>query len=208
MSRGDAASQGRPTLFTGIVRGTGALRGARDTPAGRRLVIEIGAIGRPARGESVCVSGVCLTVATEKDGLAVFDAVPETLSRTTLGDLAKGDRVNLEPALRAGDLLSGHLVMGHVDAVGKILKLDRKEGVVARVKVPRPLARLVAPKGSVALDGVSLTVVSSGVDWLSVALIPTTLDLTTAGSWKEGTPVNVEADVLARYVAKALGKKA
>ncbi|MCI0343354.1 MAG: riboflavin synthase [Planctomycetales bacterium] len=207
MSRGAAASQGRPILFTGIVRGTGVIRGARDTPAGRRLVLEVGAIGRPARGDSVCVSGVCLTVATEKDGLAVFDVVPETISKTTLGDLGKGDRVNLEPALRAGDPLSGHLVMGHVDAVGKVLRLDRDEGIVARVKIPRPLAKLVAPKGSVALDGVSLTVVSSGVDWLSVALIPTTLDLTTARDWKEGTPVNVEADVLARYVAKVLGKR-
>jgi riboflavin synthase len=162
----------------------------------------------PEAGASVCHSGVCLTVAAilEEGAALAYDVIPETLARTTLGELQPGHRVNVEPSLRMGDELGGHLVSGHVDAVGTVLGVDESDGYVVRLGIPPELALYFAPKGSVALDGISLTIVEAGDDFLSVALIPETLRRTTAGAWVEGHRVNVEIDTMARYAARLLGK--
>ena len=195
-------------MFTGIVAGRAVVRAVEASPAGRRLVVERGPLpGRPAVGASVAVQGVCLTVAGHAAGDALaFDVIPETLARTTLGGLAAGTRVNVEPALRVGDELSGHLVSGHVDGVGEVLAVDRGAGVVARFALPAGLARFVAPKGSIGVDGISLTVVEAGADWFTVALIPETLARTSAADWAPGVRVNLEVDLVARYVARLLGE--
>ena len=164
-------------------------------------------------GASVAVSGVCLT-ALAGNGLA-FDVIPETLSRTTLGRLRPGARVNLERALPAGARLDGHVVQGHVDGTGVVEALSRKGGAVTlAVRVPDALEDQIVAKGSIAVDGVSLTVVDAGNRRFTVALIPTTLRLTTIGRLRKGDRVNLETDVLAKYarrrskVTLALLKKA
>lgn len=185
------------------------MQAIEDTAAGKRLVVSREPLQEtPEAGASVCHSGVCLTVAAvlEAGGALAYDVIPETLSRTTLGDLEPGHRVNVEPSLRVGDELGGHLVSGHVDAVGTVQSVDESDGYVVRIGVPAELARFFAPKGSVALDGISLTVVEAGDDFLSVALIPETLRRTTAGAWVAGRRVNVEVDTMARYAARLLGK--
>jgi len=156
-----------------------------------------------ALGESVANSGACLTVVERGGGLVGFDAVPETLARTIIGGWRPGTRVNLERALRLSDRLGGHLVAGHVDAVGEVLA-RKPEGQGARltISLPPALAPLVAEKGSVAIDGVSLTVASAGRDRFEVALIPETLARTTLGEATPGRLVNLEADVVARHVAR------
>lgn len=156
------------------------------------------------RGDSIAVNGVCLTVVGEGDRL-VFDVVPETASRTNLGELRANDRVNLEPSLRAGDPIGGHLVYGHVDATTVVLS-KAKEGDGARMwcVTPPELAPLIAEKGSVALEGVSLTVAAVREGEFAVALIPETLAMTTLGDVEEGSTLNLEADPIARYVVHAL----
>ncbi len=202
-------------MFTGIVEAVARVRAVRRTPAGRRIHVELPFDATP--GESIAVSGVCLTwtgagpalrsrtrrYSSGGDGEGGFDAIPETLARTTLGRLKPGDRVNLERSLRAGDRLGGHFVMGHVDAVGDVTSVTRaKKAVVLGVRVPAAFSRYLAPKGSVAIDGVSLTVVDVEADGFTVALIPFTLAHTTLGRARKGTRVNLEADVLARYARR------
>jgi riboflavin synthase len=136
-------------------------------------------------------------------GLASFDAVPETLARTTIGGWRPGTAVNLERALALSDRLGGHLVQGHVDAVGQVVsRTPEGQGARLRIALPAPIAPLVAEKGSIAVDGVSLTVAAVGREWFEVALIPETLARTTLGAARPGTPVNLEADVVARHVAR------
>jgi riboflavin synthase len=160
-----------------------------------------------ADGESIAVNGACLTVATPVDGGFIADLSAETLRRTTLGSLSVRAKVNLERALRLGDRLGGHLVLGHVDATARILELRREGGFqVMRVELPGSLAQEVAEKGSVAVDGVSLTVAGVHGGWFEVALIPTTLSSTTLGDRRVGDRVNLETDVLAKYVRRALGR--
>lgn len=183
-------------MFTGIVEAMGRVRAARRTRTGARLEIELPF--EAGRGESISVSGVCLTWTG-----AGFDVVPETLSRTTLGRLRGGDQVNLERSLRAGDRLGGHFVTGHVDAVGEVAEVRRaRKETKIWIAMPVDLARYVAPKGSIAVDGVSLTVVDVEADRFSVALIPYTLARTTLGRARRGSRVNLEADILARYARK------
>lgn len=180
-----------------------------DTASGKRLVVTREPLPEtPAPGASVCHSGVCLTVAAvlEHGTALAYDVIPATLSCTSLGDLRAGHRVNVEASLRVGDELGGHLVSGHVDTVGTVLAVDETQGYVVRIGVAADLAPFLAPKGSVALDGISLTVVEAGDDFLSVALIPETLRRTTAGAWVVGSRVNVEVDTMARYAARLLGK--
>ena len=177
-------------------------------PEGRllRLVIESAAVADGLRpGDSVAVRGACLT-ATRIDGPRIhFEAVRETLERTALGELAPGARVNLERALRADARLDGHVVQGHVDGVGRVRALRRSgDDVVLEVACGPELARHLVPKGSVAVDGVSLTVVHAGDDAFDVALIPHTLAATTLGSLAPGDAVNLEADVLSKYVQRAV----
>lgn len=178
-------------MFTGIIRAIGRVSGFRRTRSGARVEIE-GDLGPFPEGASIAVNGVCLT-ALEED-LLRFDVIPETLSRTNLGALRKGDRVNLEPALRSGEAVSGHLVQGHVDGTGRVVSLRRGRSVTLRVDVDPSLASRLQPKGSVAIDGVSLTVVEVAHDSFTTALIPYTLRHTTLGRRKKGDRINIETD--------------
>jgi len=191
-------------VFTGIVREVGRVVSASGGDRGLRLEIEAPATARAtAVGDSVSVNGCCLTAVAVADGRLAFDAVPETLARTTLGRLAPGARVNLEPALRAGEPLGGHYVQGHVDGRGRVRSTAR-EGDGRRVWVDAPAALLdqVVEKGSIAVDGTSLTVAQVDGDGFAVALIPHTLAETTLGALAAGDEVNLETDVLAKYVAR------
>jgi riboflavin synthase len=167
-----------------------------------RLVVGCHTVATDAEiGASVAVNGVCLTV-VERDGEALaFDVADETLSRSSLGRLAEGDPVNLERPVTLMTRLGGHLVQGHVDGVGTVESVDRDEtGARLSVRIPSELSRYVAEKGSISVDGVSLTVAAVDGDRLTVALIPHTLDVTTFGSARPGDPVNVEVDVIAKYL--------
>lgn len=192
-------------MFTGLVADTGVVERTAPRQGGARLTLRPRTlpVDDLALGESVACSGACLTVVERGAGLVSFDAVPETLSRTTLGSWRPGTRVNLERALSLSDRLGGHLVQGHVDAVGRLLSRDAEgQGARLRVSLPASIAPLVAEKGSIAVDGVSLTVAAAGRDWFEVALIPETLARTTLGEARPGTDVNLEADVVARHVAR------
>ncbi len=190
-------------MFSGIVIGQGQVtatgEGRLDVRAPSSVLsgLEI--------GESVAVNGVCLTVVLIAGAGFAADVMPETLARTSLGDLGTGDTVNLEPALRMGDAIGGHLVTGHVDAVGTVTELrDDGNARWVTVSVPRRLSSLLAEKGSVAVDGISLTVVGVTDSVFTVSLIPHTLSATTAGAWRAGSRVNIEVDLIARYVRRAL----
>ena len=186
-------------MFTGIVEAAGRVRSVRKTNRGARLEVE-GPLRVPV-GASVAVGGVCLT--SLEPGKLAFDVVPETLSRTTLGRLRAGARVNLERALAAGARLDGHVVQGHVDGTGIVESLSRKGGAVTlAVRVPAELSDQIVAKGSIAVDGVSLTVVDAGPGRFTIALIPTTLRRTTLGRLKKGDRVNIETDVLAKYARR------
>ncbi len=191
-------------MFTGIVERMGTVVAHEPAGHGSRLVVAAGPLGERQRiGDSVAVSGVCLTVVERHGDKLTFDLSPETLQRTTLGELQPGDVVNLEQALRVGDPLGGHFVLGHVDGVG-VLERRHQEGEYERVwfRVPPELALEMVRKGSVAVDGVSLTIVDLEQDRFSVALIPHTLAVTTLGSKPEGARVNIETDVLGKYVLR------
>lgn len=189
-------------MFTGIVQARGRVAAAMLSPTGLRLAIDPAGWGHnPGPGDSVSVSGVCLTLAEPPvAGDLIFNVVPETLSKTTLAELRPGSMVNLEPALRMGDPLGGHLVQGHVDGVAVVEGLHTRGEHRVTLRPPPDLMPFLAPRGSVCLDGVSLTVArvdpAGGV--FDVALIPTTLDVTTLGSLRPGSRMNLEADVLAR----------
>jgi riboflavin synthase len=193
-------------VFTGLVEERGRIERIEERPAGRRLWIAARLVTADARvGDSLAVSGCCLTAVEVGPASFAVEAVPETLRRTTLGELALGDEVNLERAMMADDRLGGHLVQGHVDAVGEVTEV-RPEGDGRRVTIalPAALAPLVAEKGSLAVDGVSLTVAACGERHCEIAYIPHTLAVTTAGDYVPGRRVNLEADLVARYVARLL----
>ena len=200
-------------MFTGIVREVATVTAvdARESGGARLTVAAPRTAALTSAGDSVSVNGVCLTATAARNaenGTLAFDAVPETLARSTLGRLTPGDAVNLEPALRVGEPMGGHVVQGHVDGVGTVTALD-PEGDGARliVRLPEDLHRLTAEKGSIALDGVSLTVAALGPDderTVDIALVPHTLAETTLGRLSPGDEVNVEADVLAKHVARLL----
>jgi len=159
--------------------------------------------GDTSVGDSVAVAGCCLTAVAADGGELAFDAVPETLARTTLGDLAEGVEVNLEPALRAGEPLGGHYVQGHVDGVARVRSLEPDgDGARLTLDVPQELLRYCAEKGSLAVDGVSLTIAALDDQGAEIALVPHTLAATTLGSLREGAPVNLEVDILAKYVER------
>ncbi|HZZ86048.1 MAG TPA: riboflavin synthase [Anaeromyxobacteraceae bacterium] len=192
-------------MFTGLVADTGTVERIAPRQGGVRLVLRPRALDvqELALGESVACSGCCLTVVERGAGLVSFDAVPETLSRTTIGGWKPGTAVNLERALALGDRLGGHLVQGHVDCIGEVLSRHAEgQGARLALSLPPAIAPLVAEKGSIAIDGVSLTVARAGRESFEVALIPETLARTTLGAARPGTRVNLEADVLARHVAR------
>ena len=197
-------------MFTGIITGQGHLARREDVGGDARLLIDTGTLPleQPAIGESIAVNGVCLT-AQQWEGAAFWaDVSAETLRLTTLGDLGQGDRVNLERALAASDRLGGHLVSGHVDGVASIVGVqDEARSRQFEIEVPAELARYIARKGSVALDGVSLTV--NGVDGarFTVNIVPHTQDMTNIGQWQSGRRINLEVDVVARYLERLLSAR-
>ncbi len=156
-------------------------------------------------GQSIAINGVCSTVKSIFKSSFVVEYMPETIKKTTVGQYAKGSLVNLETSLKLSDLLDGHLVQGHVDTTGKILEVKKvKESILLKIKILASFMKFVADKGSVAIDGISLTVVETGKDWLSVSLVSFTLENTNLGSVKIGDKVNIETDVLAKYLAKLM----
>jgi len=188
-------------MFTGLVEATGTLRARERRGPGFRLVVQT-ALGPLALGESISVNGACLTVADLGDESLSADISLETAERTTLGRLPLGTTLNLERSLRLGDRLGGHLVSGHVDAVIRVQATERVgEALRVRIQLPGEQRRLVAEKGSVVLDGVSLTVNAVFSDAFEVMLIPHTLGVTNLGAVREGLELNFEADLIARYVA-------
>jgi riboflavin synthase alpha subunit len=193
-------------VFTGIVKEVGRAASITGRPEGIRIEIEAPTTAATtAVGDSVAVDGCCLTAVAAGEGRIAFDAVPETLARTSLGNLAVGSRVNIEPALRAGEPLGGHYVQGHVDGVG-VVRGVAAEGVGRRVWVDAPpeLLRYTVEKGSIAVQGASLTVAALDDNGFAVALIPHTLSETTLGELDPGQTVNLEVDVLAKYVERLL----
>ena len=193
-------------MFTGLVEELGRVQSVEERPAGRRFWIGASRVLEDARvGDSISCSGCCLTAVAVEPGRFAVEAVPETLRLTTLGDWRAGTAVNLERSLRLSDRLGGHLVQGHVDGVGEV-RARTPEGDGARVTIALPvsLARFVAHKGSLAVDGVSLTVAGLTDSGCEIAYIPHTLAMTSAGSYVPGTRVNLEVDLLARYLARLL----
>jgi riboflavin synthase len=200
----------RLSVFTGLVEGLGQVEGVTDEHAGRRLAIVWP--GLPAReplqlGESVAVNGCCLTIVAASDTRFEVQVGPETLARTNLGDKKTGDRVNLERALQVGDRLGGHFVQGHVDTTA-VLRQRRQEGEweFLTFGIDPSWTSLLVSKGSIAVDGVSLTLIDVWPDAFSVMLIPQTLAVTTLGIIRPGDRVNLETDILAKHVQKLLGK--
>jgi riboflavin synthase len=193
-------------VFTGIVRQVGEVVAVEDDAGGLRLAVDAPIVAFDADlGDSVAISGVCLTVVAVDRNLVSFQVVPETIATTTLGGLRPGARVNVEPALRGVDQLGGHFVQGHVDGVGSVRAVE-PEGSGRRMWVDAPagLLRHVVEKGSVAVEGTSLTVADLDDEGFAVALIPHTLSETTLGELGPGDPVNLETDVLAKYVERLL----
>ena len=195
-------------MFTGIIQDVGEIARAEQRGGDLRLEVRVQKLDlkRQAIGDSIAVSGVCLTVVAFGDRTFLADLSRETLALTTAGSWRTGERVNLEPALRAGDALGGHLVSGHVDGIGEILS-GSSDGRSERftLRAPAELARFIARKGSVALDGVSLTVNVVDGDEFEINLVPHTLAVTTLDQWQVGDAVNLEIDLMARYAERLLG---
>jgi riboflavin synthase len=193
-------------MFTGLIEEVGVVRRLERGPGGGKLSVRAHTVLDGTKvGDSISVSGACLTViALDGEGFVV-ECMPETLARSTLGKAGPGSLVNLERSLRWGDRLGGHLVLGHVDDVGEIIQV-RQEGIAweVRVSLPAALGGAVAPKGSIAIDGISLTVMRADAEGFDVGVIPHTLKETTLRAAKPGMHVNLEADVLARYVLQSL----
>ncbi|WP_283633127.1 riboflavin synthase [Mycolicibacterium poriferae] len=195
-------------MFTGIVEELGEVVSREDLGDSARLVIRGPVVTSDAgHGDSIAVNGVCLTVVDVlADGSFSADVMAETLQRSSLRGAVSGARVNLERAAAISSRLGGHIVQGHVDGTGAIVSRTPSEHwTVVRVSLPAALSRYVVEKGSITVDGVSLTVSGLGPDWFEVSLIPTTLDLTTLGRAEVGAPVNLEVDVIAKYVERLLG---
>jgi riboflavin synthase len=193
-------------MFTGLVEIKATIERLEQRGPGVRLFVRAGLVSEDAQlGDSIAVNGCCLTVVERDANLLAFDAGTETLSRTNLGKLKAGSFVNLERSLRVGDRLGGHYVTGHIDATG-VLDQRINEGEWSKFwfSVPRALTRQMVSKGSIAVDGVSLTLVDVEAERFSVALIPHTLSVTTLGNLSAGDPVNLETDLLAKYVEKQL----
>ena len=195
-------------MFTGIVRELGTVVSVDDAADGVTLVVRAEAsASRTGVGDSVAVNGCCLTASSVDGSLLTFHTVPETVSRTTLGELRPQDGVNVEPALRVGEPLGGHYVQGHVDGVGRVQSVEAEgEGLRVFVEAPPDVLRYCVEKGSITLDGVSLTLAEIADDAFAVALVPHTIEATTLSDLRPGQVVNLEADVLAKYVERLLDR--
>lgn len=191
-------------MFTGIVTDVGRLRAVRETNRDLRFEVETKFdLSTIDMGASISHAGCCLTIVEKGEGWFAVEISGETLSLTTLGAWKEGDPINLERAARVGDELGGHIVSGHVDGVGEVVSVESEGGSHrVKVRVPQPLHRFIAPKGSITMDGVSLTVNEVEGDVFGVNLIPHTWDVTTLGRLKPGSKVNLEIDMLARYLAR------
>ncbi|MEU9296339.1 riboflavin synthase [Streptomyces sp. NPDC048266] len=197
-------------MFTGIVEELGEVVAVEQLEDASRFRLRGPLVTEGAQhGDSIAVNGVCLTVVEFGDGEFTADVMAETLKRSSLGALEIGSRVNLERPMAVGGRLGGHIVQGHVDGTGTILERTPSEHwELVKVGLPAHLSRYVVEKGSITVDGVSLTVVEVADDWFTISLIPTTLDLTTLGIKRSGDPVNLEVDVIAKYVERLLGADA
>lgn len=197
-------------MFTGIIQHVGRIESVSQTPHGVRIVVDpMGWAHEPRPGDSIANNGCCLTLVdpiADQGGLFTFDAIPETLDKTTLGSWEPGHRVNLERALRMGDTLDGHQVQGHVDGTGNVLGVSTDDGWRVRIGLDGDLMRYMIPKGAVCLDGVSLTIAAMDTDagWIEVALIPETLDRTNLRDRKVGDGINVECDVLVKTIVHTM----
>ena len=196
-------------MFTGIVEELGEVTGWEQLVDAARLTVKGPLVTSDAKhGDSIAVNGVCLTVVTNEDGAFTADVMQESLDRSSLGALSIGSRVNLERAMRLSDRLGGHLVQGHVDGAGEIVSKEPSANwTVVRISLPDDLDRYVVEKGSITVDGISLTVSATAPGWFEVSLIPTTLELTNLGRKGPGEPVNLEVDITAKYVEKLLGAR-
>jgi riboflavin synthase len=195
-------------MFTGLVQDLGRIVSADRNGDGARVTVQTSLAGELAEGDSVAVNGVCLTATMVGDGSFAADVMNETLSRTSLANVQPGTGVNLELPLRPSDRLGGHVVQGHVDGLATIAE-SHDDGFARRVRFETDpeLLRYVVEKGSIALDGVSLTVIEIGDSWFTVSLIPESLERTNLGAAEPGTKVNVEVDVLAKYVERLIGNR-
>lgn len=194
-------------MFSGIVRGRGRILRMESRGGDARIVVGTDGVdlGATAVGDSIAVNGVCLTATRVDSESFSADVSAETLARTTLGGLGAGDPVNLESSLRIGDTIDGHLVYGHIDGVGEVITLaSAGRSLALTVRLPTTLARYVAVKGSVAVDGVSLTVNTVASDRFTVNIIPHTSEITVISGYAAGTPVNIEVDMIARYLERLL----
>ena len=196
-------------MFTGIVEELGQVTAVENLDDACRFTLHGPLVtDGAAHGDSIAVNGVCLTVVGTADGAFTADVMAETLKRSCLGALQPGSRVNLERPMALGGRLGGHLVQGHVDGTGTILERTPAEHwEIVKIALPKELSRYVVDKGSITVDGISLTVVEAGPDFFTVSLIPTTLQLTTLGVKQTGDPVNLEVDVLAKYMERLLGDR-
>lgn len=194
-------------MFTGLVEALGVVRSVTPRPPGIRLTLSAPSdfVAQAQLGESVAVNGCCLTVTAFDGETLTFDVGDETLRRTNLGERPIGAKVNLERAMRLGDRIGGHLVSGHIDGVGRLdRRVDKQDFADFRFAIPESLSRQMVPKGSIAVDGVSLTLVEVGSDYFTVMLIPHTLGATTLGELSPGDAVNLETDLFAKYVERQL----
>lgn len=199
-------------MFAGIIQGLGKvekLSAAKGSGKAAQMTVDLGRLSRGLKiGDSISINGACLTVVGIKNSSASFEMVGETMKKTALGSLTIGDKVNIEQSLRVGDTIDGHFVMGHVDGVATIIeKQKQKNQTKLWIKIDKKLMKYVVPKGSIAIDGISLTVVDVMKDKISVALIPHTLTITTLGIKDKGDKVNVEMDLLGKYARKVLTGK-
>ena len=196
-------------MFTGLVQNMVAVQSLQTRDHGKRLVLSAGEWPvNPIIGESICVNGCCLTVVDIAHGELSFDVVAQTLQHTTIGEMRIGDMVNVERAMRADSLVGGHFVQGHVDTTAKILEVDRANGQWrTRIESPREIDHLLHERGSVAVDGVSLTIATKSEGWFEVALIPETLARTILVLRLQGSRVNVEADSMAKAVAAEVARQ-
>ncbi|MFF3353567.1 riboflavin synthase [Streptomyces sp. NPDC002917] len=196
-------------MFTGIVEELGEVTAVEELGDASRFRLRGPVVTEGAKhGDSIAVNGVCLTVVDLGDGEFTADVMAETLNRSSLGALETGSRVNLERPMAVGGRLGGHIVQGHVDGTGRIVERKISENwEIVKISLPAELTRYVVEKGSITVDGVSLTVVDAGPDYFTISLIPTTLALTTLGIKEPGDPVNLEVDVIAKYVERLLGDR-
>lgn len=194
-------------MFSGIIHHQGKVESNKVWRENKELKISVPKI-KARLGDSIAINGICLTVVKKNGSTFTFHAMPQTLQNTTLSKLKKGDVVNLEPALKMGDELGGHIVLGHMDTVTTVKDVKNdKNGVRIKFNLAKEFSKLIIKRGSVAIDGISLSVADCGQNWFEVALIPFTLKNTTLGKLKKGDEVNVEFDMLGKYALKAFSKK-